>query len=76
VNLTSLRNVPEGMYVRIVSLNCGRGARVRLLQMGLVPGAVVKVLNNSWGPLIIEVNGTLITIGKGLASKVLVEVLS
>lgn len=47
--------------------------RCRLLDMGLVPGTRVKVLNNqNRGPMIIEVRDSKMALGRGLANKILV----
>ncbi len=47
--------------------------RCRLLDMGLVPGTRVMVLNNqNRGPMLVEVRGSKMALGRGLASKILV----
>ncbi len=48
----------------------------RLLDLGLTKGCTFKVVHGSErGPILVEVRGTRIALGHGLASKVLVEVL-
>lgn len=48
----------------------------RLLDLGLTKGCTFKVVQGSErGPVLVEVRGTRIAVGHGLASKVLVEVL-
>ncbi len=44
--------------------------------MGLSPGSEVIVVRNSLGPMIIEVRGVRLALGRGLASKILVEPVS
>lgn len=70
VPLTAL---PPGAKARIVAVIGGRGAARRAMEMGLVPGAIVEVVNNHPGPLIVRVSGTMIALGRGLAHKILVE---
>ncbi|NHI88113.1 MAG: ferrous iron transport protein A [Candidatus Thorarchaeota archaeon] len=48
----------------------------RLLDLGLTKGCTFKVIHGQGaGPVLVEVRGTRIALGHGLASKVLVEVL-
>jgi len=65
---------PPGAIVRVVNIVGGWGATRRLMEMGVVPGTLVRVVHNRVGPLIIEIRGMRLSIGRGLASKVLVEV--
>ncbi|RLI53906.1 MAG: hypothetical protein DRP09_14555 [Candidatus Thorarchaeota archaeon] len=47
--------------------------RCRLLDLGLVPGTRVMVLNNqNRGPILVEVRDSKMALGRGLASKILV----
>ncbi|AIU70436.1 Fe2+ transport protein [Thermococcus eurythermalis] len=58
----------------VVDLRGGPNFRSRLYAMGLAPGAVVRVLENyPRGPLIVEVGGTRIALGKGMAARVFVR---
>ena len=48
----------------------------RLLDLGLTKGCTFKVIHGQGaGPVLVEVRGTRIALGHGLATKVLVEVL-
>ena len=48
----------------------------RLLDLGLTKGCTFKVVQGSGrGPILVEVRGTRIALGHGLASKILIEVL-
>jgi ferrous iron transport protein A len=71
--LKPLTELPKGSKVRVVDIVAGKGLRDRLLQMGLTPGTVVEVVENSSGPIILSVRGVTIALGRGMASKVLVE---
>ena len=65
-----LIDVPEVKVVRVVSVRGGMGARNRLAAIGLYPGASIKVVKTPPGPMIVEVAGSRIALGKGMASKV------
>ena len=68
-----LDTVPEGENVRIIRIFGGMGFSQRLLEWGLVPGAVVQVVFNRYGPVIIKVNDVTVAIGRGMANRILVE---
>jgi len=68
-----LEVVQAGRRVRLIAVNAGRGLQGRLAAMGLVPGVEIKVLRNSvHGPFLIEVKGSRIMLGRGMAQKILV----
>lgn len=70
-----LAMVPPGKIVRIISINVkGRGPYRRLLELGLIPGSMVRVVSNALGPVVIEKNGARFAIGRGHASRIIVEV--
>lgn len=73
----SLERLPEGSKVRVKYILAGIGASSRLASMGIVPGVIVEVVKNDltypWTPLIIKVNGVEVAIGRGLASRIIVE---
>lgn len=76
---STLAAAAPGSRVRIVSLPRGRGAVARLLTLGLTPGRVVVVADNRpeypWSPVIVDVGGIEVAIGRGLAARINVEVL-
>jgi ferrous iron transport protein A len=61
--------------LRIAGIDGGHEVRARLATMGLLPGVVLSVLNRGplGGPLLVEIDGTRIALGRGVARKVLVE---
>lgn len=70
----SLLQVKEQEKVLIFSVMGGRMATKRLADLGLIPGARIKILRKAlMGPLEIEVKNSRLVIGRGLASKILVE---
>ncbi|MCC6003521.1 MAG: ferrous iron transport protein A [Thermofilum sp.] len=73
---TTLAFAPPGSTVKVVDVSGGYGSLRRLFELGIVPGSLLKVVFNGAGPTVIEKNGTRIAIGRGLAMKVMVEVVS
>ena len=73
-DVVTLLNVPNNKYVRLVSI-CGR-LRSKLMQYGLHVGDRVRVLRSAplGGPLLVEVNGREIALGRAVAEKIFVEV--
>jgi len=72
--IISLIELKEGQKGKVVSLSAGWQAAKRLSDLGLVPETRIKILRKAiLGPLEIEVRGSKFVLGRGLASKVLVE---
>jgi len=71
-----LSMLSEGESGIVVDIEGGRGLIRRLLELGFTPGTRVKVLKVSPpGPLLVEVRESRIALGRGVAMKVLVEVI-
>jgi len=66
----------EGETGKVSKILAGRGFRMRLTEMGFDQGSRIKVIKrSSYGPIIVEVKGCCrIALGRGEASKILVEV--
>jgi len=70
----TLAEILPDREVIVVRMVCGRKASMRLNELGFVPGERVRVVKSiSYGPIEVEVKGTKVAIGHGLAKKVLVE---
>ncbi|MEZ0345338.1 MAG: FeoA family protein [Infirmifilum sp.] len=61
--------------VRVVSIEGGRGAFRRLFELGILPGEELRVVFNDYGPVVVERAGTRFAIGRGIAARILVEVI-
>jgi len=73
--MTPLSFLGEGTRARIVRITGGSGALAKLTAIGLLPGREVKVVRNQMtGPMIVAVGDTQLALGRGLATKILVEV--
>lgn len=59
----------------VVGSAMGRGAEMRLWDLGVVPGTVVQVIaaHPFHGPVLVKVGGTKVAVGRGLAGSVLVK---
>ena len=64
-----------GAKLIVLSVNAGVGAKKRLADLGIVPGTIIvkKKAAPFNGPVEIDVKGSSLVIGRGLASKITVE---
>lgn len=70
-----LTECEKGEEVVVLRVNAGRKAKTRLANLGVVPGVKIRKTKNApfKGPLEIIVKGSSLVIGRGLASKIIVE---
>jgi Fe2+ transport system protein FeoA len=69
-----LSMISSGEKVRMVSIEAGRGLNSRLASMGLLPNVEITVVNNRHpGPFIINVKGSRMMLGRGMAHKIMVR---
>lgn len=61
--------------VRVLNVNTGFKSKRRLANLGVVPGTTIQKRKEApfRGPIEVFVKGTQLVIGRGLASKILVE---
>jgi len=71
----TLIQVKKGQSVKIVRFKGGIGLESKLRQLGLIPGDQARVLRHAplGGPILVEIDGRSIALGRGIASKVIVE---
>ncbi len=73
MNYVSLDSLKPNHYGKIRLIDgCGK-ARKRLYELGLYKDATVKVVKNDFGPVILNLSGNKLALGRKLASKVIVE---
>jgi len=66
--------LPENEEAKVVEVRGGRGLVRRLSELGFTPGAKVKILfSNSPGPVLIDVRGSRIALGRGLLMRIIVD---
>ncbi len=72
---STLETAPVGAPLRVAAIRGGREVRARLSSLGILPGTVLRVLNRGplGGPVLVDVGGTRVAIGRGLARKVAVD---
>jgi ferrous iron transport protein A len=73
--LLSLVDLKEGQSGAIVLINGGRMAVKRLADLGLTPGTEIEILKKIpyHGPVEIQARGSNLVLGRGIATKVMVE---
>lgn len=72
---TPLASLSPGQVGRVVAVHGGHGVALRLRRLGLRPGAVVRTVGRGpWrGPVLLEVDGCRVALGRGLARRILVQ---
>lgn len=71
-----LAMIAEGENVQLVNIIGGRVLRKRLADLGLNPGMSLKVIQvDPQGPMILAVKDSRIAMGRGMAQKVMVELI-
>ena len=69
-----LAMVCPGEEVTVADIRAGRGLVRRLTDMGLTPGTPLRVINSQMpGPIIIDLRGSRLILGFGVAQKIMVE---
>lgn len=71
--MTPLSNAIAGDVVKVVEIHAGKGLKLRLEQLGLFPGSLVEVLSNNKGHVLIKAQGAIISLSKGIASKIFID---
>ncbi|MGI6741739.1 MAG: FeoA family protein [Brevefilum sp.] len=68
---------PKNKIYRIVAYNGGRRVEFKLRQLGLSPGRKIKVIRYApmGGPIMLDVEGRTVAIGRGIAARVEIEAL-
>lgn len=69
----SLSSLKPNEYGKVKGITGCCKANKRLYELGLYKNAVVKVVKNDFGPIILNLSGNKLALGRGLASKVIVE---
>jgi len=73
-NRIQLSEINTGKHVTLSRVQVGLELTSRLTSLGLTPGVTLQVLqNHGRGPMIINVRGTHVALGRGEAEKLLVE---
>ena len=69
-----LSTASPGDMVEVVAVRAGWGLQRRLVGMGLTPGVKVRVVSSGKpGPVVLDVCGSRLALGHGVARKILVD---
>lgn len=76
--MVSLASVKAGTQVKIVSISGGLGIRQRLSCLGIHPGDFLVLQKSGFmrGPVLVNIHGNQVALGRGIAAKILVEAAS
>jgi len=67
-----LSQLKPGERGTVMAVEGGRGIRQKLFLRGLFEGSVVRVIS-CYGPVTVEVDRNMVSIGRGMAQKVIVR---
>jgi len=67
-----LSQLGPGELGRVMAIEGGHGIRQKLLLRGLFEGSIVRMIS-CYGPVTIEVDRNTVSIGRGMAQKVIVR---
>ncbi len=75
--IIDLADVKPGSKVKVVRIRGGLGIRQRLSCLGIHPGDLMLVQASGImrGPVVVSIHGNKVALGRGVASKILVEVI-
>ncbi len=75
-NVIPLSQAPTGSKVRVINVVGGKYRVQKIFDMGLTPGVEAFVRQNIYyGPVIVDVRGVTIAVGRGIAEGILVEII-
>jgi len=74
IDYMPLTFLAAGEKGQVVDIKGGRGIVQRLYEIGFVPSTVVEILvSHNPGPILVNVKGARIAIGRGMAAKIMVR---
>lgn len=70
----TLAQLREGEEAHVTALNAGHGFQRRLRSLGLKEGKTIRLVakHHFGGPLVVQLQGRQITIGRGMAQRIIV----
>ncbi len=70
----TLSMVHQGTAAVVRRVSSGRMLTARLAAMGIAEGSLLTVVSNKGhGPILVDLDGTRVAMGRGMAEKVVVE---
>ena len=73
--METLLNLPLGVKAQVMGIRSGFGMQRHLMSLGIMPGKIIKKITSQpvGGPIMLEVGGARIAIGRQIASRVIVR---
>lgn len=68
-----LSMLSPGKRARVTAVHGGYGLNRRLAEMGLSVGAEIVLLRFGGGPVVVDILGTRLMLGRGMAHRIIVE---
>lgn len=69
-----LDQVKKGEHVTLLAVQCGRAVASRMSSLGFTPGVDIEMVQNyGRGPMVVNLRGTRVALGRGEARKILVQ---
>ena len=65
-----LSDLAHSDSARVTSIEGGMGLRQQLALRGIAEGCILKMISSSRGPVIVEVKGSTIALGRRMARKI------
>lgn len=69
--MNDLLTFHQGDAGRVQHIDAGRRATHRLHELGFCKGALVKMVRNDGGPVIVSLSDNKVALGRGLAEKII-----
>lgn len=75
--ICTLAEVPDHRSVRVLLIEAGQRAKLRLNQLGIHTGEILFVKGGAafHGPILIQIRSCQVAIGRGMAAKIKVQVI-
>ncbi len=70
-----LHKIKVGQVVRVLKIDAGKSLEGQLQHMGIREGEILKVVQNTRGPIIVAKDTMRLALGRGMSQKIWVEVL-
>ena len=73
--MLSLAQLTKNHPAKVISIEGGEGVKKKLTNLGIREGVIIKKVTGIFthGPIVVKVGHTQIGLGKGMASKIMVE---
>lgn len=71
-----LHKIKVGQVVRVLKIDAGKSLEGQLQHIGIREGEVLKVIQNTRGPIIVAKDTMRLALGRGMSQKIWVEVVT